>query len=166
MINYIQEDITALDGDCIVNAANEQLLPGSGVCGAIHTAAGPELAEECLRVGYCGVGEARITGAYNITNVRHIIHTVGPVWRGGRQGEEQYLANCYEKTLLLASHHHIRTIAFPNISTGIFGFPKNTAARIAVDTVKNFQPSGSKLDRVTFCCFDDENTAIYKTLLG
>ena len=125
MINYIQEDITTLDGDCIVNAANEQLLPGSGVCGAIHAAAGPELAEECLRVGHCGVGEARITGAYNITNVRHIIHTVGPVWRAGRQGEEQYLANCYEKTLLLASHHHIRTIAFPNISTGIFGFPKD-----------------------------------------
>ena len=157
MINYIQEDITTLDGDCIVNAANEQLLPGSGVCGAIHAAAGPELAEECLRIGHCGVGEARITGAYNITNVRHIIHTVGPVWRDGRQGEEQYLANCYEKTLLLASHHHIRTIAFPNISTGIFGFPKDTAARIAVDTVKNFQPSGSKLDRVTFCYFDDEN---------
>ena len=96
----------------------------------------------------------------------HIIHTVGSVWRDGRQGEEQYLANCYEKTMLLASHHHIRTIAFPNISTGIFGFPKDTAARIAVDTVKNFQPSGSKLVRVTFCCFDDENTDIYKTILG
>ncbi len=124
MINYIQEDITALDGDCIVNAANEKLLPGSGVCGAIHAAAGPELAEECLRIGHCGVGEARITGAYNITNVRHIIHTVGPVWRGGRQGEEQYLANCYEKRCCW----HLITISapspFPISALAFSGFPK------------------------------------------
>ena len=166
MINCIKGDITELKIVCIVNAANERLLPGGGVCGAIHAAAGPGLAVECRRIGNCGVGEARITRAYDLVNIRHIIHTVGPFWHGGGRGEKEYLINCYENTLLLASRNDIQTIAFPNISTGIFGFPKDTAARIAVDTVKNFQPSGSKLDRVTFCCFDDENTAIYKTLLG
>ena len=166
MINHIHKNITALAVDCIVNAANERLVSGGGVCGAIHAAVGPELAEECRRIGHCGVGEARITGSYNITNVRHIIHTVGPVWKDGHQGERDYLANCYKKTLLLASHHHIGTIAFPNISTGIFGFPKEVAARIAVDTVQTYQRSNRKLNRVIFCCFDKENTTIYGKLLG
>jgi len=163
-INLIQGDITQLEIDCIVNAANEKLIPGGGVCGAIHNAAGPELAEACVRIGHCGVGEARITNGFNLS-AKHVIHTVGPVLHGGDHGENQYLFNCYKKSLLLATHHQIKTMAFPNISTGIFGYPKELAAETAVKAVTLHQQSGRRIKEVTFCCFDDENFSHYERLL-
>ena len=163
-MQLIKGDITELDLDCIVNAANEKLIPGSGVCGAIHRAAGKELAIECKRIGHCGVGEARVTQGYNL-KARHVIHTVGPIWHGGKHGENQYLFNCYKKSLLLSTHHGIETIAFPNISTGIYGYPKELAAETAIAAVKQHQRSGRKLKEVTFCCYDEENYEIYNKLL-
>ena len=163
-MQLIKGDITELDLDCIVNAANEKLIPGSGVCGAIHKAAGKELALECKRIGHCGVGEARITKGYNL-KARHVIHTVGPIWHGGKHGENQYLFNCYKKSLLLSTHHGIETIAFPNISTGIYGYPKELAAETAIAAVKQHQRSGRKLKEVTLCCYDEENYEIYNKLL-
>ena len=160
MIRLLQADITTLDVDCIVNAANENLMPGGGVCGAIHQAAGKGLAQECKRIGHCGVGEARITKGY-LLKAKHVIHTVGPVWHGGEHGEDQYLFNCYKKSLLLATHHNIESIAFPNVSTGIFGYPKELAAQTAIAAVKQHQNSGRSLKEVTFCCFDDENYQLY-----
>mgnify|MGYP001324833160 CR=1 FL=1 len=164
-MNLIKEDITTLDLDCIVNAANEDLLPGGGVCGAIHQAAGKELALECKRIGHCGVGEARITSGHEL-KAKHVIHTVGPIWHGGDEGEDQYLFNCYKKSLLLSTHHGIETIAFPNISTGIFGYPKELAAETAIASVKQHQLSGRKLKKVVFCCFDEENYQLYDKLLN
>tara|TARA_B100000945_G_C20351290_1_gene582368 strand:+ start:43 stop:543 length:501 start_codon:yes stop_codon:yes gene_type:complete len=164
-VDLIKGDITTLNLDCIVNAANENLMPGGGVCGAIHQAAGKELALECKRVGHCGVGEARITKGYNL-KAKHVIHTVGPIWHGGEHGENQYLFNCYKKSLLLATHHDIETIAFPNISTGIFGYPKELAAETGIAAVKQHQRSGRKLKEVIFCCFDEENFQLYKRLLN
>ena len=163
-MDLIKGDITTLDLDCIVNAANENLMPGGGVCGAIHQAAGKELALECKRIGHCGVGEARITSGYDL-KAKHVIHTVGPIWHGGNDGENQYLFNCYKKTLLLSTHHGIESIAFPNISTGIFGYPKELAAETAVAAVKQHQISGRKIREVIFCCFDDENFNLYNKLL-
>ena len=163
-IHLIQGDITELEIDCIVNAANEKLEPGGGVCGSIHKAAGPDLAKECLKIGHCGIGEARITQAYNL-HAKHVIHTVGPIWHGGKEFEDQYLFNCYKKTLLLATHHQIQTIAFPNVSTGIYGYPKEAAAKIAIATVKSHQKSPRKLENVIFCCYDEENYQIYNSLL-
>ena len=163
-MNLIQGDITALDLDCIVNAANEELMPGGGVCGVIHQAAGKELASECKRIGYCGVGEARITKGYNLKS-KYVIHTVGPIWHGGDHDENQYLFNCYKKSLLLSTHHGIETIAFPNISTGIFGYPKELAAETAIAAVRQHQSSGRRLKEVYFCCFDEENFQLYDRLL-
>ena len=164
-MNLIKGDITRSDVDCIVNAANEDLMPGGGGCGAIHQAAGKELALECKRIGHCGVGEARITSGYDL-KAKHVIHTVGPIWHGGNDGENQYLFNCYKKSLLLSTHHGIESIAFPNISTGIFGYPKELAAETAVAAVKQHQISGRKIREVIFCCFDDENFELYKRLLN
>ena len=164
-MDLIKGNITTLDVDCIVNAANEDLMPGGGVCGAIHQAAGKELALECKRIGHCGVGEARITSGYDL-KAKHVIHTVGPIWHGGNDGENQYLFNCYKKSLLLSTHHGIESIAFPNISTGIFGYPKELAAETAVAAVKQHQISGRKIREVIFCCFDDENFELYKRLLN
>jgi len=163
-IHLIEGDITELDIDCIVNAANERLQPGNGVCGAIHKAAGSELGTECRKIGHCGIGEARITKGYNL-NARYIIHTVGPIWRGGKEYEDQYLFNCYKKSLLLSTHHQIKSIAFPNISTGIYGYPKDQAAQIAIAAVKSHQKSPRKLEDVIFCCFEKENYEIYSELL-
>ena len=163
-MKLIKDDITTLDIDCIVNAANENLMPGGGVCGAIHEAAGKELALECKRIGNCGVGEARITKGYNL-KAKHVIHTVGPIWHGGEHGENQYLFNCYKKSLLLATHHSIESIAFPNISTGIFGYPKELAAETAVTAVTQHQKSGRRLKEVIFCCFDEENFELYDRLI-
>jgi len=146
--------ITTLDVDCIVNAANEDLMPGGGVCGAIHQAAGPDLAKVCRTISHCSVGEARITDGFNLP-AKHAIHTVGPIWHGGEHGENQYLFNAYKKSLLLATHHQINSIAFPNISTGIYGYPKALAAETAILAVSLHQNSGRRLKKVIFCCFDD-----------
>ena len=163
-MQLIKDDITSLDIDCIVNAANEDLMPSGGVCGAIHEVAGKELALECKRIGNCGVGEARITKGYNL-KTKHVIHTVGPIWHGGEHGENQYLFNCYKKSLLLATHHNIESIAFPNISTGIFGYPKELAAETAITAVTQHQKSGRRLKEVIFCCFDEENFELYNRLI-
>lgn len=163
-IDVIQGDITKLDVDAIVNAANSSLLGGGGVDGAIHRAAGPELLTECRALDGCPTGEARITGGYRL-KARHVIHTVGPIYGGGSQGEAVLLASCYRNSLLLAVAKGLKSIAFPNISTGVYGYPKEEAARIAVKTVQDFTATDDSL-HVIFCCFDDENLRLYKGLLG
>lgn len=167
MIQLIQGDITRLVVDAIVNAANSSLLGGGGVDGAIHRAAGPSLLEECRKIrnrqGGCETGEAVITSAGNLPS-RFVIHTVGPVWNGGEQNELQLLRNCYENSLALAVKNKVQTIAFPNISTGIYRFPKQLAAEIAISTVKEFT-SNDMLEKVIFVSFDQENYAIYKNLM-
>lgn len=157
----VQADITSLAVDAIVNAANETLLGGGGVDGAIHRAAGPDLLAECRMIGGCPTGEARITGGYNLP-ARHVIHTVGPIWRGGAHGEPDLLANCYRNSLSLAAEHNVTSIAFPAISTGIYGFPKDHAARIAVAQVLSGQHAHPSVTEVTFCCFDDESLALHQ----
>jgi O-acetyl-ADP-ribose deacetylase (regulator of RNase III) len=164
-VHAIQGDITSLALDAIVNAANSTLLGGGGVDGAIHRAAGADLLTECRRLGGCPVGEARITGAYRLPAQR-IIHTVGPVWRGGTNGEPGLLASCYEGSLRLAAKHALRSIAFPSISTGAFGFPMELAAPIAINAVRQFVQRNSGLSEVVFCCFSSGDLARYSRLLG
>jgi O-acetyl-ADP-ribose deacetylase len=159
-IEVIKGDITTLHVDAIVNAANESLLGGGGVDGAIHRAAGPKLLAECQTLGGCPTGHARITKGYNLP-AKHVIHTVGPVWRGGEHGEDERLRECYRHSLSLALRHHIRTIAFPAISTGAYGFPADRAAYIAADETNIFLETYPEFDRVIFCCFDDRMTKIY-----
>ena len=151
-IAVVEGDITALDVDAIVNAANESLLGGGGVDGAIHRAAGPGLLAECRALGGCPTGEARITEGYALT-ARHVIHTVGPVWRGGGDGEDEALASCYRRALEVAVDHGLQSIAFPAISTGIYGFPADRAAKIAVATVRDVVAAHGTPARVLFCCF-------------
>lgn len=145
-------DITTLDVDAIVNAANPELAPGGGVCGAIHRAAGPELAEACARLARCPTGEARITPGFRLA-ARFVIHAVGPVWRGGASGEASLLASAYRASLALARDHNLKTIAFPAISTGIYGYPIGEATQVAVQAVRRFSGKGS-LTHVLFACFD------------
>ncbi|MDA1308102.1 MAG: O-acetyl-ADP-ribose deacetylase [Proteobacteria bacterium] len=168
-LDVVAGDITQLDVDAIVNAANESLLGGGGVDGAIHRAAGPGLLEECRGVGGCPTGQARITGGHDL-RAGHVIHTVGPVWRGGSHGEPEMLAACYRNSLALAADHEIRSIAFPAISTGVYGYPLEAASRIAVATVREALVDnpviGRSIDRVVFCCFGAEATALYRRLLG
>ena len=160
----IQADITTLAVDAIVNAANSSLLGGGGVDGAIHRAAGPDLVAECRLLGGCKTGEAKITKSYRLP-AKHVIHTVGPVWRGGNSGEPELLANCYANSMKLAMEHGLTSIAFPSISTGIYGYPIEEAARIAGATVKQFlAESGAPLD-VTYCCFSTSDLQIYQALL-
>jgi len=157
-------DITTLDVDAIVNAANSSLLGGGGVDGAIHRAAGPKLLEECKTLNGCPTGDARITGGYNLP-ARYVIHTVGPIWRDGNSGETELLASAYKNSLSLALKNGIRSIAFPNISTGIYGFPKERAARIAITEVQQFLKDHNKINKVIFAVFDEENYRIYKAYL-
>jgi len=154
-IEIRQADITRLEVDAIVNAANEQLAAGAGVCAAIHRAAGPELLDECLALGGCPTGEARITGGYRLP-ARYVIHAVGPVWQGGNQGEQRLLANCYRNSILLAEEHRLKSIAFPAISCGIYGFPLDAAASIALESTLLALGDCHTLQRVIFACFGDE----------
>ncbi|MCB5229753.1 MAG: O-acetyl-ADP-ribose deacetylase [Candidatus Cloacimonetes bacterium] len=163
MIYLIKGDITTFEGDAIVNAANTSLLGGGGVDGAIHRAAGPELLAECKTLGGCPTGEAKITSGYKLTS-RHVIHTVGPIWRGGSQNEAALLASCYQNSLQLALSHGLKSIAFPNISTGVYGFPKDLAAEIALHSVRGFLDKHPDLE-VSFYCFDDENYGLYQGLI-
>lgn len=165
VIEATQGDITALALDAIVNAANESLLGGGGVDGAIHRAAGPGLLEECRTLGGCPTGEARITGGHRL-KARHVIHAVGPVWRGGARGEDALLAGCYRASFALAVAHGIRSIAFPAISTGVYRFPRDRACRIAVTETRRFTARSAAVDRIVFCCFDAETLALYRQELG
>jgi O-acetyl-ADP-ribose deacetylase (regulator of RNase III) len=165
-ITVRQTDITKLAVDAIVNAANTSLLGGGGVDGAIHRAAGPSLLAECRTLHGCKTGEAKITRGYSLP-ARHVIHTAGPVWHGGNNGEPELLRSAYNNSLILAQQNNVRTIAFPNISTGIYGFPKDRAAEIATSTVKDFVEQHPKaFDEVIFTCFDNENYLLYKKLLS
>jgi O-acetyl-ADP-ribose deacetylase len=163
-LQLVQGDITQLDVDAIVNAANSSLLPGGGVCGAIHRAGGPAIAEACASIGHCPTGGAVITTGGNLM-APYVIHAVGPVWSGGEQNELQLLADAYRNSLLCAAEHHLQSVAFPNISTGIFGFPKEKAATIAIDAVHEFLHRHTVPHRVVFCCFDRENYDLYAKLL-
>jgi len=164
-IKHIKDDITKLEVDAIVNAANKSLLGGGGVDGAIHRAAGRQLVEECRTLNGCETGEAKITKGYNLP-AKYVIHTVGPVWNGGKYDERQLLAGCYKNSLKLAADNNCKTIAFPNISTGVYRFPKNEAAAIAVNQVKSFLKTDSSIQEVIFVCFDRENYDIYARLLA
>ena len=160
-MEIVEADITTLAVDAIVNAANESLLGGGGVDGAIHRAAGPHLLAECRTLGGCPTGEARITRGYRLP-ARHVIHTVGPVWRGGGRGEDDLLASCYRRSLEIAAAEGLRSIAFPAISTGIYGFPADRAARIAVATVRAFLADHPLPERVVFCCFGEASVEAHR----
>lgn len=164
MLQVIQADITMLKVDAIVNAANESLLGGGGVDGAIHRAAGPELLAECRKLGGCKTGEAKITRGYRLP-ARFVIHTVGPVWQGGGHGEAELLASCYRESLRLAAAHGAQSVAFPSISTGVYGYPFEDAARIAVATVRDALPELEAIRDVVFCCFSAGDAAVYRRLL-
>lgn len=165
ILRAVHADITTLNVDAIVNAANESLLPGGGVCGAIHRAAGPELAEECRRLGGCRTGDAKLTRGYRLP-ARYVIHTVGPVWHGGRRGEAKLLASCYRRCVELAAVNGITSIAFPSISTGIYGYPIEQAAEIAVATVRESLVNVPILHDIIFCCFSPHDLAVYQRALA
>lgn len=164
MIEIHVGDITQLTVDAIVNAANTTLLGGGGVDGAIHRAAGKELLEYCRRLNGCKTGEAKITPGFRL-RAKFVIHTVGPVWSGGNKKEDELLASCYRNSLELASRNNVRTIAFPAISTGAYGFPPECAAKIAVTETKGFLKKQSSLQKVIFCCFDEKTKKIYENIL-
>lgn len=164
-MEVVRGDITKLEVDAIVNAANQSLLGGGGVDGAIHRAAGPELLEECRKIGGCPTGEARITRGYRLP-ARHVIHAVGPRYRDGRHGESELLASAYRNSLRLAEEHGLETTAFPCISTGVYGYPAREAAEIAIGTVADWLRTHELPRKVIFCVFSERDEAIYRELLG
>ncbi|HSP30751.1 MAG TPA: O-acetyl-ADP-ribose deacetylase [Halomonas sp.] len=164
MINAIQADITSLNVDAIVNAANTSLLGGGGVDGAIHRAAGPELLAACKLLGGCATGDAKLTEGFKLP-ARHVIHTVGPVWHGGERGEAALLASCYQRSLTLAASVNARSLVFPSISTGVYGYPIDKAAAIAVTTVSAVLEEDHSVESVTFCCFSAGDLAVYQACL-
>ena len=164
-LQLVRGDITTLDVDAVVNAANSTLLGGGGVDGAIHYAAGPQLLEACRRLGGCETGDAKITPGFRLT-ARYIVHTVGPIWRGGTRGEAELLASCYRRSLQLAAENNLRSIAFPSISTGAYAFPREIAAPIAIAAVRKFALPELNIQEVIFCCYSREDFAIYRKLLS
>lgn len=164
-IEIFKGNITVLKVDAIVNAANNSLLGGGGVDGAIHHAAGPKLLEECRTLNGCKTGEAKITKGYNLS-AKFVIHTVGPIWNGGKHNEDGLLSNCYKNSLKLASDNQIRSIAFPAISTGVYRFPLERAANIAINEVKSFIERSDFIAKVIFCCFDEKTYQAYKKILN
>ncbi len=163
-VELLQGDITKMEVDAVVNAANKSLLGGGGVDGAIHRAAGPELLEETKTLNGCRTGEAKITGGYKLP-AKYVIHTVGPVWKGGNKNEAQLLSNAYYNSLEVAKKHGLQTVAFPNISTGVYGFPKEKAAEIAISSVLDYMRNHPGIQKVYFVCFDQENYRIYQEKL-
>jgi len=163
-IEAAKGDITTIKVDAIVNAANSSLLGGGGVDGAIHRAAGPDLLKECRTLNDCKTGEAKITKGYNLS-AKFVIHTVGPVWHGGNNNEDELLANCYKNSLKLAEENNIKTIAFPSISTGVYSFPFERACKIAIKTVKEFLENNSTIEKVIFVCFSEGDFEVYKRFL-
>ena len=164
-VEVIVGDITRQAVDAIVNAANTSLLGGGGVDGAIHRAAGPQLLEECRTLDGCPTGQAKITGGYNLP-AKHVIHTVGPVWHGGKSGEPDLLASCYRNSYALAEQQGLKSIAFPAISTGVYGYPVDGAARIAIEETRRHLAGGGGPERILFVCFDQRNQEAYRAALG
>jgi O-acetyl-ADP-ribose deacetylase (regulator of RNase III) len=164
-LRAIQANIVTLDVDAVVNAANSSLLGGGGVDGAIHRAAGPDLLEECRRLGGCQTGDAKCTRGYRLP-ARYVIHAVGPVWQDGTHGEPELLASCYRRSLAIAAELGLRSIAFPSISTGVYGYPIELAARVAARAVLDALPAAPSLEDVVFCCFSPHDLDVYDSVLA